>query len=1250
MEEGEEAPVSEHSAEASTSSTNEGPPHWESTHSITTSSDRDSPHPERRRSARLHQPGRTTPATAHSADTEDDERTASELEAGKSGTTSPASKRTTKGKLEYGMKYPLVPERQLNPDLNMLWDAFCWRCHKAIPLKEQRGCPKCVRVFHRACWWNLNPSSSRDLPMDTHPLSAPHNNPNTQSQDELAPDNKLSECLDCYCIMDESRRADSAFNRVGMTKFKSYLSHMMRFVNEHLPEDRVRPFAIPVIQQEECSDEVKEKYQELITHPMDLRQIANNIEDNKYQTCTSFLADLKWVQHNTSIFNGQNSRYTHSAHYIVETCQNLCYSLEWCMECFERGMPRPGETIQHAIERAMIQPCSDPHAVVWVKAEKYPIWPAIVYRFNGTLADVRFFGAFEFGVFPKDAIFMYTNKFSKGKQKGKVKLEYENALAQFRKHVAKLQRIPDKQLIAHPKNTPFDGRLRMFSDNDVDADIPPPLVSAEVPTVPPAVAPVVAERESLEKSFSEFPPMLQIDETPEERTDKRDRDRSKSPSTEPLSQNTGYKRIRLIEPREPSPAPETPIKETVAEIHAPEPVVASPEPGIPEPTSEVSSLFPASPELTEVINSKNRRKRQPLRVPRADEAVSNVESSVETQPSLLHNEVSSAVAGSSDNAFEPLDVAEESDRNKPAQLEADVEMEMPSFEMPEDGQDVRTRSAGKLDSIMKRPTSSPAKEATVTVPDSVRAVPKGGMPPRPMGALAHELSKATLPAQSRSVLNDAQRSQGGPQQDLLRKAARKGFPSMAAGSSQSSYLIDALQSRSSPRPLPSSAVSLGSFSDTPPTDRLSASAVSDADSVQIIPADSAAETDSRSRTSGNFGQETLGSLLAAGTPAGGTGRSDSGGIFSRMVQTTDAHAVYASHRGIDVRSQMEVRARMGNSSGTLRFTPSRNSFSEKTIRSTDNADQNVQKPILTRSLNSPTMAGIGRFATPPSSTVLNGSLARASPVPLTGLNGDRMSPALPSSNLLRSNPTWNPNTAAERTAATASGPNANRVPGQADTAQLQVELFLRNTKKNIRERKADGTQALRDMAQMHSDAYRALQESQARSQSAVDKMLQDMQETMEQNVKKFEILFAVYQSETDFAQKSKVQEVTRMKDIERQRAITAAKRTLWCCVCLKTAKLLCCGVTTYCSEECQRKNAPLHSMHCRRSAAAGALAKAEAEQEASVYTPFGPLTRCAHVSRVDSPVELEEDAALDANNGWAADGEGALVVDDSVQD
>ena len=51
--------------------------------------------------------------------------------------------------------------------------------------------------------------------------------------------------------------------------------------------------------------------------------------------------------------------------------------------------------VSEALERGMITPCSNPHAVVWVKAEKFPLWPAIVYRFNGDTADVRFFGAFE---------------------------------------------------------------------------------------------------------------------------------------------------------------------------------------------------------------------------------------------------------------------------------------------------------------------------------------------------------------------------------------------------------------------------------------------------------------------------------------------------------------------------------------------------------------------------------------------------------------------------------------------------------------------------------------------------------------------------------------------------------------------------------------------------------------------------------------------------------------------------------------
>ena len=48
-------------------------------------------------------------------------------------------------------------------------------------------------------------------------------------------------------------------------------------------------------------------YQDYIFHPMDLGTIKAKIKRKDYGSTDAFLADIKWIQHNCSIFNGEGA-------------------------------------------------------------------------------------------------------------------------------------------------------------------------------------------------------------------------------------------------------------------------------------------------------------------------------------------------------------------------------------------------------------------------------------------------------------------------------------------------------------------------------------------------------------------------------------------------------------------------------------------------------------------------------------------------------------------------------------------------------------------------------------------------------------------------------------------------------------------------------------------------------------------------------------------------------------------------------
>lgn len=58
------------------------------------------------------------------------------------------------------------------------------------------------------------------------------------------------------------------------------------------------PFMHPV-----DSKQVPE-YLDYIIHPMDLETIEKNIDLEKYTSTDAFIADVKWIAHNSVVFNG----------------------------------------------------------------------------------------------------------------------------------------------------------------------------------------------------------------------------------------------------------------------------------------------------------------------------------------------------------------------------------------------------------------------------------------------------------------------------------------------------------------------------------------------------------------------------------------------------------------------------------------------------------------------------------------------------------------------------------------------------------------------------------------------------------------------------------------------------------------------------------------------------------------------------------------------------------------------------------
>jgi hypothetical protein len=58
------------------------------------------------------------------------------------------------------------------------------------------------------------------------------------------------------------------------------------------------------------------EYLDYIVHPMDLETIEKNIDERKYRSTEAFIADVKWITHNSVVFNGSKSSNEHPTYLI----------------------------------------------------------------------------------------------------------------------------------------------------------------------------------------------------------------------------------------------------------------------------------------------------------------------------------------------------------------------------------------------------------------------------------------------------------------------------------------------------------------------------------------------------------------------------------------------------------------------------------------------------------------------------------------------------------------------------------------------------------------------------------------------------------------------------------------------------------------------------------------------------------------------------------------------------------------------
>lgn len=264
-------------------------------------------------------------------------------------------------------------------------DIFCWKCHRfggdIIP------CVTCPRVYHFKC------TQLGEKPQDWI-------------------------CFQCKDITQaENEQRSPAISPIDYSFLLKFVLKRMRQHDEcYLFEDAV--------DLSKYTD-----YLHYIVQPMFISRIETKLTNNAYESCESFLADLRWMVHNCCIFNQAKSYLTKTVQAISRMARHDCSEIHNCPDCFlHANTMDPKEWF--------LETCRIPHILVWAKLRGHPYWPGKAMSTTGDNVDVRFFGDHNRALVPVNSCFLYSKEMPKKQKKTK---ELAIAMNEIEMHIEKLK-------------------------------------------------------------------------------------------------------------------------------------------------------------------------------------------------------------------------------------------------------------------------------------------------------------------------------------------------------------------------------------------------------------------------------------------------------------------------------------------------------------------------------------------------------------------------------------------------------------------------------------------------------------------------------------------------------------------------------------------------------------------------------------------------------------------------------------------
>lgn len=95
----------------------------------------------------------------------------------------------------------------------------------------------------------------------------------------------------------------------------------------------IGPYALDVFYEPVSLEEYPD-YKDFVVKPFDLEQLKQNITSKKYTCVEQFLADFKWISHNSFVYNGLQSRISSSAMAMLKAADIEVEEMTLCPQCY----------------------------------------------------------------------------------------------------------------------------------------------------------------------------------------------------------------------------------------------------------------------------------------------------------------------------------------------------------------------------------------------------------------------------------------------------------------------------------------------------------------------------------------------------------------------------------------------------------------------------------------------------------------------------------------------------------------------------------------------------------------------------------------------------------------------------------------------------------------------------------------------------------------------------------------------------